>query len=133
MRRLNHGIRARKKSLFMAKFYLAGDVVLCKFPYQENPTLFALRPGLIMKVEMLGSTPFFHTAKITTTDNSHYIIGKWVAASSKEGKQMKLDNDSFIHLQNIARLPLFAIVRYKGNCSFMDELNSLCKKNGITI
>lgn len=117
----------------MAKFYLVGDVVLCKFPYQENPTLFTQRPGLIMKVEMIGSTPFFHSAKITTTDNSHYIIGKRVVASSKEGKQMRLDQDSFIHLENIARLPLFAIVRYKGNCTFMDELYSLCKKNGIMI
>jgi hypothetical protein len=82
---------------------------------------------------MDGTQPYFHTAKITTTDNSHYITGKFVIKSSKEGKQMHLDKDSFIHLENIARIPLHAIQRYLGSCPIMSELLDLCQKNGINI
>jgi hypothetical protein len=117
----------------MAKKYIAGDVVQCRFPIQENPAKFTPRPGLILKIEMVGTTPFFITAKITSTDNSHYIVGKFIKANSKEGKSMRLDNDSFIHLENIAKLPLNAILRFRGVCPILDELKEMCSKNNIAI
>lgn len=115
----------------MARHYQAGDIVDCNFPYQDNPTKWEKRPGLILRVDSSISPPYFLIAKITSTNNSHYITGKWVLANSKTGKRMRLDNDSFIHLENIARVPLFAIRRLRGECDCMPELFELCKGKNI--
>jgi hypothetical protein len=115
----------------MANLFAEGDVVECLFPYQEDPTKFKKRPGLILKVEYNGQIPIFITAKITTTDNSSYIVGKVIPARSREGRQMRFTDDSFIHLENIARLPRFAIKRRLGTCPCMSEIFKICTDNKI--
>lgn len=116
----------------MARKYCVGDVVECpQFPYQDDPSKHSRRPGLILKVEMSNQQLYFWVAKITTSDNSHYITGKFVSAKSKEGKQMRLTSDSFVHLENVARIPLFGIKRLIGVCPIMEKIRSLCKNGNI--
>jgi hypothetical protein len=118
----------------MAKKYQVGDIVECRYPYQDDPLQWTKRPGLILKIEMKGTTPFFVTAKITTSvKNADKFIGKVVTVKSVAGRSMRLTADSFIHLENIALLPLNAILRYTGHCPIVAEIHEICKNKGIKI
>lgn len=115
----------------MARKYIAGDVVQCKFPLQEDPFKWTPRPGLILRVDYKGTNPYFMTAKITTTvSNASKYVG-WVVSTKSDCKTMGLSDISFIHLENIASLPLHAIARYLGHCHFLNDVLKLCANKAI--
>lgn len=107
--------------------YREGDVVLCKFPYREDPLKFSNRPALVMSVE--GNT--YNLAQITCTDRSNKLVGVWLSKTSNEAMQMRLKEDSFINLSNILPVKEFAIMRLLGACPIMDKLKDLCDENNI--
>lgn len=114
--------------------YKVGDVVWCKFPFEDDPTKFKQRPGLIVNVTTVGSSTYYHMAKITSaTSNDIGHVGRIVKSFSKAGKDMNLVSDSFIHLDKIARLRDFAIIRLHGVCPIMPELIAICTAKGILL
>ena len=79
------------------------------------------------------SNGIFKLAQITSTDRRDKLIGLWITKNSSEGKQMGLLTDSFINLSNTVNVKKFVIVKYIGSCPLMDEIEALCKANGIDL
>lgn len=108
--------------------FLPGDVVSCFFPQEEDPSITDWRPALVIDSFWQGNQAFYRLVKITRTNNSHRFAGKWVTASSKEGRSMKLTDDSFIHYKRVASVPDFGNgnIRYRGTCpqNLFDEILS---------
>jgi len=110
--------------------YQPGDVVLCKFPYQDNPTKYKSRPALVLSDLSDGD---YLLAQITSTDRRGELTGLWVLKDSKEGVQMGIRNDSFINLSNVARVRQYVINRLIGSFPDMDAIEDMCKENGIDL
>ena len=108
--------------------YQPGDVVFCKFPYEENPKLFVDRPGLILSLLADGR---YRIVKITKVNKSDKYPGLWIKMNSSEGRAMRLSYDSFINLSRIAVVPEFGIRRYLGHCPLMNEIKKICEKHHL--
>ncbi|MFN8886656.1 MAG: type II toxin-antitoxin system PemK/MazF family toxin, partial [Cyclobacteriaceae bacterium] len=102
--------------------YRVGDVVLCNFPYREDPTQFTKRPALVMKVTNAGLS--YMLAQITSTNRTDSLTGFWIEVTSKKWSSMGLKNDSFINLSNILEVPSFGIIRLLGTCEQMQEIEN---------
>ena len=109
--------------------YQPGDVVLCKFPFRQDPSQFTVRPALVMRV--INNWISYKLAQITSTDRRDKLCGAWIKQKSNEGMKMRLRNDSFINLSNILEVPAFGISRLLGNCPVMADLEKICVNHGI--
>lgn|SRR5690606_30171564 len=109
--------------------YQPGDVVLCNFPFQEDPTQFKKRPALILRC--LSNNRYL-IAQITSTDRRDQCAGLWIQRISFAGIKMNLRMDSFLNLSRIIDVPDFAIDRLLGICPIMKEVNKACTRHGIT-
>ena len=74
--------------------YNSGDVVLVQFPYREDRTRFKKRPAIIIREDTQGE---YLICQITGTDRRGKNKGYWIEADSEDGKQMKLQKDSFVN------------------------------------
>ena len=110
-----------------------GQVVYCKFPREEDPSLLEDRPCLILSALEKSGAKYYRVAKMTKTNNSHRFIGIWVLMNSRSGRSMSLDYDTFIHLERIEVVPEFGIRRLKSICSIFEDVVQKCKENDITI
>ena len=106
-----------------------GDAILCKFPYREDHAKYTVRPGLLTRVVQPGI--LFKVAQITSTDRSGELPGLMIKASSKEGRAMRLRNDSFINLANILPLQSYMIERLIGICPSMNQVERICAERRI--
>jgi hypothetical protein len=109
--------------------YQPGDVVTCKFFFNDDPTQFKYRPALVIQVIKPGLV--FLIAQITSNDRRHELCGHWVDEKSKECKAMGLKLSSFINLSNLKTVPTNLIGKLIGKCPIMTELKELGKTRGI--
>lgn len=110
--------------------YKAGQIVYCRFPYLNDPGD-KDRPGLILSSYHINGECFYRIAKLTKTNQTGKYHGKFVLKDSKEGKAMRLEYDSFFHLERIVSLPEVGIRRLMSICSIFSEIKNLCKEKGI--
>ncbi|MDA3821376.1 MAG: type II toxin-antitoxin system PemK/MazF family toxin [Bacteroidales bacterium] len=82
-------------------FYQPGDVVSCYFPFDDKAVA-KLRPGLVIGID---SETIYVVSKITSKDRSKNYPGEIIPAGSELQKIMGLDQESFINMGNIKRLP----------------------------
>ena len=109
--------------------YQVGDVVLCRFPFREDPTQFTNRPALVMRVINNGLS--YKLAQITTTNRTGRQHGFWIEMKTDMWKSMRLKQDSFINLSNILEVPSFAIAKLIGTCQQMKEIDNKCNACSI--
>ena len=80
--------------------YHRGDVVLVRYPYEEDSTKDKLRPGIVIAEPSLTGDGLYCICKISHMKpnlayHPHYIE---VKLSSVEGMEMGIIRDSYIHL-----------------------------------
>ncbi|MDH5381458.1 MAG: hypothetical protein OEW75_11430 [Cyclobacteriaceae bacterium] len=113
----------------MTKF-LPGDVILLKFPFQEDRSKFKQRPGVVIDVSDQDSKYF--VAQITKTDHrAKGRVCKGILRDSDTGKKMKIKVNSFINLSNTSEIHEIDIIQKIGYCNIIDELVEMIKTNKI--
>lgn len=113
----------------------AGDVVLCNFPYREDPTKWKRRPALVLKAVTVSGKEKYTIAQITTTDRTHdpNVHGKLIDIKSSAAKQMGLLSTSFVNLSTIKVVSRDIIKEAIGSCPIFSELMGICTVKGIHI
>lgn len=110
--------------------YQPGDIIIARFPYQEDPAKFKVRPALVLSDEGGGK---YRICKITKTNRTGKHPGDWVVAASIVGREMGLNEDSFIDLKRLITVPNSFIVHKISPTGEYTELNELLKKFNITV
>lgn len=100
--------------------YQAGDVILAYFPFEDKLET-KLRPAVI--IDAYDDSSF--TCMITGTDKSSTNRGIWVEKESDEGKEMRLQKDSFIDAERTEVLKHIMIKGIIGYCPYIDELQEM--------
>jgi mRNA-degrading endonuclease toxin of MazEF toxin-antitoxin module len=70
--------------------YKRGDVVTLEFPYKENRTITKPRPVVILETFVKDEC---YVCKVTKTNRTGQLSGRWVLKESEEGKLMGIDYD----------------------------------------
>ena len=100
--------------------YLRGWVVNVFFPYDDIADG-KTRPGIV--IEKCGDSEYT-IMYITKTNLRGKCRGKWIDKNSKEGKEMKLSENSFVNYERVKDLKAIFIDSYRGICSFIDEIDA---------
>lgn len=103
-----------------------GDILLVRFPFQEDPTILKTRPALLLSVD----NGIYTVCRITTKDRSGKNRGEFIHSDTMVGKELGLDFDSFIDLDTIRHLKRSLIIRSIGEYR---EFNELLSKYGIKL
>jgi hypothetical protein len=78
--------------------FLPGDIIVVNFPFEDKPTLFKVRPVMVVSKY---DQDHYRVAKITKTNLVGKVKGEWIDENSIEYKSMNLDFPSFIKLENL--------------------------------
>lgn len=108
----------------MAEFS-PGDIIIANVPFEENPTLFKLRPAMVVSMEENNQ---YSIAKITKTDLTGKFKGEWIEFNSFHYKAMRLDFPSFIKLEALILIPRSSIVKRIGK---YPNIEKLLHKHGL--
>ena len=100
--------------------YKRGDVVTLEFPYKENRTITKRRPVVILEIFVKDEC---YVCKVTKTNRSGQLPGKWVLKDSPDGKIMGLDNDSFVSSSDTITVKMGVIKAKIGECPFIEEID----------
>lgn len=100
--------------------YKRGDVVLAPVPFKDKAEA-KVRPVIILET----FTDDCESCKITGTNRTEQLSGRWVLKDSDDGKAMGLDKDSFISIEDTIIVKMSYIHKKIGECLFIDELNPI--------
>ena len=109
--------------------YEPGDVLIVRFPFQEDPTKFKIRPALLLSVE--GDT--YTVCRITKTNRSGSNKGEWIHSDTLVGGELGLNCDSFIDLDTIRHIRASFIIHHKSPIGEYRELGILLSKYDIEL
>lgn len=98
-----------------------GDVVDVWFAYKDETGEIKkkVRPAIVYKVHQETSHALI---QLTGTNKSGKYPGFFITKESKEGEEMGLTKDSFIHLEETYWIPNKFIRRLRGVCPSMDKI-----------
>lgn len=101
--------------------YKEGDVVLVPFTWKDDEGLihYKNRPAVVYSIE---SEIEHLMIKCTHVNRSGQYPGKWVLKNSDQGRQMGIDEDTFIHYTDTLIIDEKAVRRLIGTCPFMEEI-----------
>ena len=103
--------------------YKRGDVVLVKYPWEEDGRIFfKKRPGVVLE-ELADRESLI--IKCTHVNRSDKLLGIWVLANSKEGLEMGILENTFINLTEMLELKNSEIDRVIGYCPFIDRIDEM--------
>ena len=98
-----------------------GDVVLVPYTWKDEEGLiqFKIRPAVVYRIE---SDTEQLMIKCTHVNRSAQFPGKWILKNSKQGQEMGIKEDTFIHYTDTLTIKENYVKRLIGRCSFMDEI-----------
>jgi len=107
--------------------YQPGEVIRAFFPY-DGPKGGKPRPVLILSII---SDQYYRCAMITGTNLSGKRKGEMISHVSAIGREMGLDKDSFINLENIKDIPLSLIEALKSPQGEYPDFDEFLDRHGI--
>lgn len=109
--------------------YEPGDILIARFPFQENPAKYKIRPALLLSVD----DKYYTICRITKTDRSKRNKGEWIISDTMVGRELGLKCDSFIDLETIQSIPHSHINHKLNPVGEYREFSELLKRNDIEL
>jgi len=104
--------------------YEPGDVLIVRFPFQEDTTKMKIRPALLLSVD----DDTYTVCRITKTNRSGTNKGEWIHSNTMVGRELGLNCDSFIDLDTIRRIKASYIIHDKSPIGEYREFDKLLSK-----